>query len=281
MTEIAPSSNPNAAAVQSVLAQLTPAVMEQTRGRLADRGIDPSFELGKDDLGVTTTTTGLYVMLGAVAATEKAGQNPTYAVARLALQSGLPSEVADTLFLAYNQQSAEEAGHGDKVFGNAYFAMGGTAPDMSLAVLGGGAAQNGGPSGFLAPGDDPKLNKKRLGGFAGVLGGIETVALQRAFPTLVRLCEAWDHPVARDLLAQIRDVVRPEESRHVLLFRYVFHQLIAGKGDAVIEMYRSATNTGRTQLGADALDTDAFLRLMGSSSPTPRQLLGKDRAAFA
>ena len=97
----------------------------------------------------------------------------------------------------------------------------------------------------------------------------------------MRLCEAWDHPVARDLIAQIRDNVRPEESRHVLLFRYVFHQLIATKGDGVIEMFRGATNAGRTQLGADALDRDAFMRLMGTSCPTQRQLLGKDRAAFA
>lgn len=266
---------------QSVLAQVTPELLAQSSGRLADRGIDPAQKLGKSDFGEDVSVLGLYIILGATAATEKAGQGPTHAAARLALHSDLPSEIADTLFLAYNQQSAEEAGHGDKVFGNAYFAMGGVAPSAMLSVVGNAGASGDGSAGFLGPSDDPKQNKKRLGAFAGVLGGIETVALQRAFPNLVTLCERWNHPIAHDLLAQIRDVVRPEESRHVLLFRYVFHQLITSKGDAVIEMFRSATNTGRTQLGADALDGEAFARLVGTSAPTPRQLLGKDRVAFA
>jgi hypothetical protein len=253
--------------------------LQQARGRLSDRGIDPDRVLGQGELGGDITMTGFYVTLGVVAATEKAGQNPTYAMARLALSAGLPNEIADTLFLAYNQQSAEEAGHGDKVFGNAYYAMGGVAPGGELSVVGAGNAN--GPAGFLQPGDDPKQNKKRLGGMAGVLGGIETVALHRAFPMLVALCEAWDHPIARDLFAQIRDVVRPEESRHVLIWRYFFHQLIAPKGEAVIDAYLQATNTGRRQLAAPEFDRETFLRLMGSSSPTPRQLLGKDRIAFS
>lgn len=275
MTETQSTSAPK----NSPLAGVTEEFVAQARGRLADRGIDPRRVLGKGELGEEITTAGFYVMLGAVAATEKAGQSPTFTVARLALHSGLPNEIADSLFLAYNQQSAEEAGHGDKVFGNAFYAMGGVAPTDALSVV--GPQGSGGPSAFLTPSDDVKANKKRLGGFAGVLGGIETVALQRAFPTIVRLCEAWDHPIARDLIAQIRDTVRPEESRHVLLFRYVFHQLIAPKGEAVIESFRGATNTGRTQLGAEALDREAFMRLVGTTCPTQRQLLGKDRVAFA
>jgi hypothetical protein len=255
------------------VAAVPEAVRMQASGRLADRGIDPNRVLGKGEFGQEVDVTALYVMLGAVAATEKAGQAPTHAAARLALQAGLPSEIADTLFLAYNQQSAEEAGHGDKVFGNAYYALGGTSAGPELNVFGdeaGGVA-------LVAPGEDAKQNKKRLGVFAAVLGGIETVALQRAFPTLVNLCEAWDHPVARDLLQQIRDVVRPEESRHVLLFRYVFHQLIADKGETVVAAFRDTANLARAQLQAAALDAAAFERLMGASSPTPRQLLGKDR----
>lgn len=255
------------------LNQVPEGVLAEARGRLADRGIDPERVLGTGELGGEITAAGFYVMLGAVAATEKAGQGPTYAVARLALAAGLPGEVRDTLFLAYNQQSAEEAGHGDKVFGNAYYAMGGVAPSGQQSVVG-----QGGTGGLLEPSDDPRQNKKRLGGFAGVLGGIETVALHRAFPSIVALCERWDHPIARDLIAQIRDVVRPEESRHVLIWRYVFHQLIAPKGPAVIDAYMQATNTGRRQLAAAELDRDAFLRMMGTSSPTPRQLLGKERA---
>lgn len=250
-------------------------MLAEARGRLSDRGHDPGLVLGKDEFGHEIDLSGLYIMLGAVAATEKAGQSPTHAAARLGLRAGLPNEIADTLFLAYSQQSAEEAGHGDKVFGNAYYALGGAPPSNALSVVG-----NGDSGSMLAPGDDIKQNKVRLGGFAGVLGGIETVALQRAFPTLVALCERWDHPIARDLLNQIRDVVRPEESRHVLLYRYVFHQLIASKGSNVIAAFRDATNAGRTQLAAEALDHEGFLRLVGTSSPTPRQLLGKERTAF-
>jgi hypothetical protein len=241
----------------------------QARGRLSDRGIDPDQSLGHGELGAEITTADLYVLLGIVAASEKAGQGPTHALARLALRSNLPNEIADTLFLAYNQQSAEEAGHGDKVFGNAYYAMGGASHDGSPSAVGDGTAT------FLAPDADPQLNKRRLGGVAAVLGGIETVALQRAFPNLVALCERWNHPIGHDLIAQIRDVVRPEESRHVLNFRYVFHQLIAAKGDAIIDGFFHATNAGRTQLGAPALDREGFTRMVGSSSPTPRQLLGK------
>ena len=213
-------------------------------------------------------------MLGMVAATEKAGQAPTHAMAHLALQTDLPSEVADTLYLAYMQQSAEEAGHGDKVFGNAYFAMGGAAPESDDSAVGNPALS------FLAPGDDPKQNKKRLGSMAGLLGGIETVALNDVFPLIVGYCEAWDHPIGHDLLSQIKDTVRPEESRHVLNWRYVFHTLIAPKGERVINAYLEATNGGRQMLGSPILDFESFTRMQGSSAPTARQLLGKDRQAF-
>jgi len=246
------------------------AAMTVAYGRLSDRGIDPRQVIGNAEFGPIDVA-GLYEMLGMIAATEKAGQGPTYALARLALQSGLPSEVADTLFLAYNQQSAEEAGHGDKVFGNAYFLMGGYAPSSDQSAVGSGAAD------FLRPGPDKQENKKRLGGLAGVLGGIETVALNNVFPLIVSLCEGWDHPIARDLLLQIRDTVRPEESRHVLIWRYVFHHLIAPKGQRVIDMYLEATNTGRRQIGGLTLDSKTFARMQGSAAPTTRQLLGKDR----
>jgi hypothetical protein len=250
-------------------------VLAAVRGRLSDRGIDPGVVLGQGELGEPITVANFYVMLGAISATEKAGQSPTFAVARTALAAGLPTEIADTLFLAYNQQSAEEAGHGDKVFGNAYYRMGGVAPASEQSAVG-----NGGGPGFLAPTDDQKQNKKRVGGFAAILGGIETVALQRVFPVVVQLCERWNHPIGHDLIAQIRDTVRPEESRHVLIWRYVFHQLIAPKGAGVIEGYIAATNNGRRTLGSPELDRETIERMLGTQSPTARQLLGKDRISL-
>jgi hypothetical protein len=250
--------------------------MALARGRLSDRGIDPNQVLGKGEVGDAITVAGFYGMLGMVAATEKAGQGPTHAMARLSLHAGLPTEIADTLFLAYNQQSAEEAGHGDKVFGNAYYSMGGFAPALDLSAVG-----NGGGAGFLAPAENPKENKKRLGSIAAFLGGIETVALNRVFPLVVSLCEQWNHPIGNDLLKQISDTVRPEESRHVLNWRYVFHHMIAQKGDGIVEMFLETTNAGRRNLGSPSLEREALMRLLGTAAPTPRQLLGKDRVAFA
>jgi hypothetical protein len=97
---------------------------------------------------------------------------------------------------------------------------------------------------------------------------------------VVQLCERWDHPIGNDLLAQIRDTVRPEESRHVLIWRYVFHQLIAPKGPAVIDGFLAATNSGRRTLGSPELDRETLERMLGSTSPTARQLLGKDRISL-
>lgn len=112
------------------------------------------------------------------------------------------------------------------------------------------------------------------------LGSIETVALQRVLPFVSDVCMAWNHPIANDLVAQIRDVVRPEESRHVLTFRYVFHQLVVPREPAAIAAYMQASNAGRAQLGAPALDETALDRLLGSASPSVQQLTGKERALY-
>jgi hypothetical protein len=246
--------------------------LKTARGRLADRGIEPDRVIGEGTDGAAISVAGFYGILAVVGATEKAGQSPTYALARLALRSDLPSELAETLFLAYNQQSAEEAGHGDKVFGNAYFAMGGVAPDTSRSVVGQGV-----PS-FLQPSEDPGENQRRLGRIAGVLGGIETGALHRVFPLVMGLCERWDHAIGNDLRRQIQETVRPEEARHVLIWRYVFHTLFAPEGEEAANVYFDATNGGRARLGMPPLPREEIARMLGSSAPTPRQLLGKERA---
>lgn len=266
--------NPELANSQA--AHVPAAILERARGRLSDRGIDPDHRLWHDGRGTEISVAGLYVQFGMFAASEKAGQSPTYALARLALRCGLPNEIADALYLAYNQQSAEEAGHGDKVFGNAYYAMGGRDVTNDQNVFGNVETTN-----ALTPTDDPSENKKLLGIAAAALGGVETIALQQAFPNLVALCERWDHPIARDVAAQIRDVVRPEESRHVLLWRYVFHRLIVPKGERIIEAFWKVTNSGRNLLAAEEIDRDTFIRLVGTQVPTTRQLLGKDRIGLS
>src|SRR5271168_1802771 len=96
--------------------------------RLSDRGIDPRPIIGTDYEGNAMSVAQFYLMLRAYSVTEKAGQDPTYRAARLAIASDLPPRVRDAAFIALNQQSAEEAGHGDKVFGAAFYEMGGLAP---------------------------------------------------------------------------------------------------------------------------------------------------------
>lgn len=241
--------------------------------RLAERGIDAREVLGPGLYGGQVTTGDLYTFLGVVAASEKAGQDPTHTLARLALRAGLPSSHADALFLAYNQQSAEEAGHGDKVFGAAYYAMGGIAASKEQSVVGDGDVLR------KAAAADPQQNRRTLWTFAAALGGIELVALQRVFPSLVALCERWQHPIARDLEAQIRDVIRPEESRHVLIWRYVFHTLVAPEGEHAVAAFLQQTNAGRGQLGAPWLDRAGFRRMVGPNPPTFRQLMGKERVS--
>ncbi|MDD9945291.1 MAG: hypothetical protein OXU20_29885 [Myxococcales bacterium] len=249
--------------------------LERSRVLLSDRGIDPDRLLGQDAFGNAVTAAGLHGLLGRVAASEKAGQDPIYALARLALVSGLPDEVGETLFLAYNQQSAEEAGHGDKVFGNAYFALGGAAPELAWSVVGNPGTE------FLRPQDDVHLNRELLRTTAAAVGGVEVVALQRAFPALLSLCAGWSHPVARDLVHQINDVVRPEEARHVLIWRYLFHTIVVPEGEAAINAYFEHTNRGRGAVAAEQLDRDAFVRLVGNRAPEPSQLVGKERALIS
>ena len=243
----------------------------RSRVMLSDRGINPDELLGKDAFGNEITAAGFHGLLGRVAASEKAGQAPIYGLARLALACALPAAVEETLFLAYNQQSAEEAGHGDKVFGNAYFALGGCEAEALLSVLGNPGMD------FLHPGDDPDKNRKLLWGTAAAIGGVETVALQQTLPALVTLCESWKQPAARDLAMLIHDVVRPEESRHVLIWRYVFHELIAPNGEAAIGAYLEQTNAGRRVVAAPDLNLESFVRLLGMATPSTRQILGKER----
>jgi hypothetical protein len=41
------------------------------------------------------------------------------------------------------------------------------------------------------------------------------------------------------------------------------------------------TNAGRRQFGAPALDRETLERMLGTSAPTARQMLGKDRALYS
>src|SRR5947209_8046228 len=68
------------------------AEMPAARGRLTDRGIDPNPVVATDYQGRPMTVAGFYMMLRGYSVTEKAGQDPTYRAARLALKSDLPNE---------------------------------------------------------------------------------------------------------------------------------------------------------------------------------------------
>lgn len=249
---------------QKMLAELPLAV-----ARLSDRGIDPLLIIGTDYEGNAMSVAQFYLMLRAYAVTEKAGQDPTYRAARLAIASDLPPRVRDAAFVALNQQSAEEAGHGDKVFGAAFYEMGGVAP----ATLPEDQLERSGA--FLDPADDAGLNTQKVLDIMAVLGGVETLALERAFPLVLNACAGWKHPLSAQLVDQVNHLVKPEEARHVLAWRYLFHQGAAPRGEAAIERYFALTNWGRDRFLAPKMERKEFERHMKASCPTPEQLIGR------
>src|SRR3984893_3498600 len=120
------------------------------------------------------------------------------------------------MFVALNQQSAEEAGHGDKIFAAAYYQLGGIAPQ----TLPEDQLQDAGS--LLDPIDDKAMNTQKVVDVMAVLGGVETLALEQAFPLVLDACAKWDHPIASQLTEQVNRTVKPEEARHVLTWRYLF-----------------------------------------------------------
>src|SRR5271169_2949219 len=205
-------------------------------GRLSDRGIDP---------------------------------RPTYRAARIAIASGLAPRARDAAFVALNQQSAEEAGHGDKVFGAAYYEMGGIAP----ALLAEDQLNSGGD--FLEPVADPSINTQKVLDIMAVLGGVETLALERAFPFVLDACARWSHPLAAQLIDQVNHNVKPEEARHVLTWRYLFHQGVVPRGEDAVERYFMLTNWGRDRFLAPRMERREFDRHMKAACPTTERLIGR------
>ena len=67
----------------------------------------------------------------------------------------------------------------------------------------------------------------------------------------------------------------------MLIFRHVFHALAATGGAEVTDAFHEVTNAGRAQIGGGPLDRAEFVRAVGSEAPTLRQMLGKERTAFA
>ena len=237
--------------------------------RLTDRGIDPRPIVTTDYDGNAISVAQFYMMLRAYSVTEKAGQDPTYKAARVAIASDLPPRARDAAFVALNQQSAEEAGHGDKVFGAAYYEMGGIAP----APLAEEQLDNGGD--FLEPVADPAVNTQKVIDMMAVLGGVETLALERAFPLVLDACARWKHPLAGQLIDQVNHNVKPEEARHVLTWRYLFHQGVVPRGADAIERYFMLTNWGRDRFLAPRMERHEFDRHMKASCPTVEQLIGR------
>jgi hypothetical protein len=237
--------------------------------RLSDRGIDPKPTIATDYEGNPMSVAQFYLMLRAYSVTEKAGQDPTYKAARVAIRSDLPSITRDAAFVALNQQSAEEAGHGDKIFGAAFYEMGGVAP----ATLPEDQLNQGGD--FLEPVDDASVNTQKVLDMMAVLGGVETLALERAFPLVLDACANWKHPLAAQLIEQVNHQVKPEEARHVLTWRYLFHQGVVPRGEGAIERYFMLTNWGRDRFLAPRMERKEFERHMKASCPTPEQLIGR------
>lgn len=249
---------------QKMLAELPAA-----SARLGDRGIDPRPIIATDYEGNAMSVAQFYLMLRAYSVTEKAGQEPTYKAARVAIVSDLSPRVRDAAFVALNQQSAEEAGHGDKVFGAAYYEMGGIAP----ALLAEDQLNNGGD--FLQPVADPAINTQKVLDLMAVLGGVETLALERAFPIVLDACARWSHPLGAQLIDQVNHNVKPEEARHVLTWRYLFHQGVVPRGEGAIERYFMLTNWGRDRFLAPRMERREFERHMKASCPTAEQLIGR------
>jgi hypothetical protein len=249
---------------QKMLAQL-PVVS----ARLSDRGIDPRPIVTNDFERNEISVAQFYMMLRAFSVTEKAGQDPTYKAARVAIASDLAPRVRDAAFVALNQQSAEEAGHGDKVFGAAYYEMGGVAP----APLPEEQLNNGGD--FLEPVADPAINTQKVLDMMAILGGVETLALENAFPLVLDACSRWKHPLSGQLIEQVNHTVKPEEARHVLTWRYLFHQGVAPRGADAIERYFMLTNWGRDRFLAPRMERREFERHMKASCPTTEQLIGR------
>ncbi len=241
---------------------------ELAAARLGDRGIDPTPIIGTDAFGKDVSVASFHVILRRIAVTEKAGQAPTFAGSRLVLQTDLDRRHQDLLFSALNQQSAEEAVHGDKVFGAAYYEMGGAAAQpYDDEGFGAGSA--------AIPSESRSENTSRLCDMMAVLGGVETLAMQNAFPFVVECATRWGHAVGQRLAAGIRDVVRPEEARHILTWRYVFREVAAPRGPEAVNRYFNLTNLGRDLFVADRMTRTEFDRLMSAPTPTSEQLLGR------
>jgi len=237
--------------------------------RLSDRGIDPNPVITKDYQDNPMTVGGFYMMLRGYAVTEKAGQAPTYRAARCAIASDLAPDARDAMFVALNQQSAEEAGHGDKIFAAAYYELGGTAPEL----LPEDQLQD--PGTFLDPSEDKPTNTQKVVDVMAVLGGVETLALEQAFPLVLNACANWNHPLATQLTEQVNKTVKPEEARHVLTWRYLFHKAVAPKGEGAIQRYFMLTNWGRDRFLAPKMEWSEFQRHMNANCPSVEQLIGR------
>jgi hypothetical protein len=147
--------------------------------------------------------------------------------------------------------------------------MGGVAP----ALLSEDQLNNGGD--FLEPVADRAINTQKVLDMMAVLGGVETLALERAFPIVLDACARWSHPLAAQLIDQVNHNVKPEEARHVLTWRYLFHQGVVPRGEGAIERYFMLTNWGRDRFLAPRMERREFERHMKASCPTAEQLIGR------
>ena len=160
-----PIATPNDPARRSVLAQVTPELLAQARGRLADRGIDPDQKLGKSEFGEDISVARPVHHPRRHRRHREGGPEPDPR-GRAARAARGPAErdrrhAVPRLQPAVGRRGgARRQGLRQRVLRDGRRRARGV-----LSVVGSGGAAT--AAGFLAPSDDPKQNKKRLGGVRG------------------------------------------------------------------------------------------------------------------
>lgn len=246
---------------------------QNTRGEesalLAARGFDPDLVIPGGEHGAAMTLLDLYRRLRQQTIFEAACRLPSEAVARLVLLCDLPPDLREACYLGFLQKSNEETKHAESVFGAVYLRLGGrpakAVPEDCIDDVSGG---------LLVAAEDPAENTRRFLDRSAIVAGTESASLFDGLPIWSARAKSWDDPLGRWLHARIETVVRPEEARHVLLTRMIFHRAVRPLGaDAVARFVRHA-RFGVARTTRREFDEAEFMRAMGAAIPSFEDALG-------